>query len=46
MGMELPAGMMKMMGSFSIERISKLAGDRLPAEAVAKINEGLQKCKK
>ena len=45
-GMELPTGMMKMMGSFTIERVSKLAGDRLPSEVVYKINQELQKCKK
>ena len=44
--MELPTGMMKMMGSFTIERVSKLAGDRLPSEVVYKINQELQKCKK
>ena len=45
-GFKITPGMMKMMMSFSIERISKLAGDKFPAEMVAKINIELQKIKK
>ena len=45
-GMELPTGILKMMGSFTIERISKMAGDRIPKDAIVQINEQLQKCKK
>ena len=45
-GMELPAGAMKMLESFSIERIGKLAGDKFPAESIAELNKVLQKIKK
>ncbi len=45
-GMKLPAGAMKMLESFSISRIAKLAGDRIPPEAIAQVNQALQKVKK
>ena len=45
-GMELPKGAMKMMGSFSIERIAKLIGDKIPSEVVVEINKTLQQIKK
>ncbi|MBQ7914945.1 MAG: hypothetical protein IJ322_05505, partial [Clostridia bacterium] len=45
-GMKLPAGAMKMLESFSISRIAKLAGDRIPPESIAQINQALQKVKK
>ena len=45
-GMELPAGAMKMLESFSIERIGKLAGDKFPAESISELNKVLQKIKK
>ena len=45
-GMELPKGAMKMMGSFSIERIAKLVGDKIPSEVVVEINKTLQQIKK
>ena len=46
MGISIPAGMIKMMGGFTIERLAKMAGERLPQEMVAKINSELQQCKK
>ena len=45
-GMELPKGAMKMLSGFSIERIAKLASDKIPVGAVAEINAELQKIKK
>ena len=45
-GMEIPKGAMKMLGSFSIERIAKLAGDKIPAGSIAEINKVLQEIKK
>ena len=33
-GMDLPKGAMKMLESFTIERIGKLAGDKFPAESI------------
>ena len=46
MGISIPASMIKMMGGFTIERLAKMAGERLPQEMVAKINSELQQCKK
>ena len=43
---EIPKGAMKMMGGFSIERIAKLVGDKIPASAIVEINEALQQVKK
>jgi hypothetical protein len=37
---------MKMMQSFTLERISKMAGDKIPAELIAQMNVELQKIKK
>ncbi len=45
-GMDLPKGAMKMLESFTIERIGKLAGDKFPAESIAELNKVLQKIKK
>ena len=45
-GMELPKGAMKMMGSFSIERIAKLIGDKIPSDVIVEINKTLQQIKK
>ena len=45
-GMEIPKGAMKMLGSFSIERIAKLVGDKIPGEAIVEINKALQQIKK
>ena len=45
-GMEIPKGAMKMMGSFSIERIAKLVGDKIPSEVIVEINKTLQQIKK
>ena len=45
-GMDLPKGAMKMLESFTIERIGKLAGDKFPAEGIAELNKVLQKIKK
>ena len=45
-GMELPKGAMKMMGSFSIERIAKLVGDKIPSEVIVETNKTLQQIKK
>jgi hypothetical protein len=45
-GMDLPAGAMKMMMGFSIERIAKLAKEMFPQELVIEINKELQKIKK
>lgn len=45
-GISIPKGAMKMVAGFSIERIAKLLGDKLPIEAVVSINEQLQKIKK
>ena len=45
-GMDIPKGAMKMLGSFSIERIAKLAGDKIPANSIAEINKVLQEIKK
>ena len=45
-GMDIPKGAMKMLGSFSIERIAKLAGDKIPAEGIVEINKVLQQIKK
>ena len=44
--MEIPKGAMKMMGGFSIERIAKLVGDKIPSSVIVEINEALQKIKK
>ena len=43
---EIPKGAMKMMGGFSIERIAKLVGDKIPTNVIVEINEALQKIKK
>jgi hypothetical protein len=45
-GFKVTPGMMKMMQSFTLERISKMAGDKIPAELIAEINVELQKIKK
>ena len=45
-GMDIPKGAMKMLESFSIERIGKLIGDKLPVSVIVEINEALQKIKK
>ena len=45
-GMDIPKGAMKMLESFTIERIGKLAGDKFPAEGIAELNKVLQKIKK
>ena len=45
-GMEIPKGAMKMLGSFSIERVAKLAGDKIPANSIVEINKVLQEIKK
>ena len=45
-GMEIPKGAMKMLESFTIERIGKLIGDKIPAEIIAEINKTLQQIKK
>lgn len=39
-------GMMKMAGSFSIQRIAGLAGDKMPKEMLIEINKQLNKIKK
>ena len=43
---EIPKGAMKMMGGFSIERVAKLVGDKIPTNVIVEINEALQKIKK
>ena len=45
-GFKITPGMIKMMMSFSIERLSKMAGDKFTPEMAASINEELQKIKK
>ena len=45
-GMSIPKGAMKMMMGFTIERIAKLVGDKIPMEVIIQINEELQKIKK
>lgn len=44
--MEMPKGMMKMMGAFTVQRLFKLAGDRVPQDALYNINCALNKIKK
>ena len=45
-GFKVTPSMMKMMGGFTLERISKMAGDKIPAELIAQMNVELQKIKK
>ena len=45
-GFKVTPAMMKMMGGFTLERISKMAGDKIPAELIAQMNVELQKIKK
>ena len=44
--MEIPEGAMKMLGGFSIDRISKMLKDKIPAGVVEEINAQLQQIKK
>ena len=44
--MKLSPGMVKMMGSFTIERVAGMLKDKLPAGMIVKINEELQTIKK
>ena len=37
-GFKVTPGMMKMMAGFTLERIGKMAGDKLPAELIAQMN--------
>ncbi len=43
---KMDEGMMKMARSFTIERIARMIGDKLPAEALVSINQELNKIKK
>ncbi len=45
-GFKLTPAMMKMMGSFSVERVAKMAGDKLPPEMICSINKELQTIEK
>ena len=45
-GFKVTPGMMKMMQSFTLERIGKMAGDKIKPEMIAQMNVELQKIKK